>query len=381
MRILHTSDLHIGKRLMERDRLQEQIDVLNEIVDLCERENVSLVLLAGDVFDTFLPSSEAEEIFYSTLKRLSGEKRAVVIVSGNHDDGVRLAACAPLAEEQGVYIFGGTPRTFKTGGNRPVRVMESGENWLVIGDESGDRVYINALPYPNEARLKEEKTEESYAEKIQRWIQKGEQGYRGDMPHILLTHLFVAGGRTSDSERGIDLGGARAVPLSALPEHGYIALGHLHKKQAIGNARYSGSILQYSFDETSEKSVTLLETSGTTFTQRELPLTKGKKLIRLECEGLDAALALLPQYENCFIDLTLHLKEPLSTKETQSLNAANEGLVHLDTRLPALEHLPERVRRNMSAKDLFCEYYRASFGEMPQDALLQAFLALTEEGE
>ena len=377
MKILHTSDLHIGKRLMDRERLLEQVAVLDELVALCERESVSLVLIAGDVFDTFLPSSEAEEVFYSALKKLAGENRAVVIISGNHDDGVRLSACAPLAEEQGVYIYGGTPRVFKTGGNRPVRVLESGENWLVLGDGK-DSVYINALPYPNEARLKEEKTEEEYSEKIRRWIKRGEEGYRGDMPHILLTHLFVAGGKTSDSERGIDLGGARAVPLSALPAEGYIALGHLHRKQNIGHARYSGSVLQYSFDETSEKSVILLETAGNNFTQKELPLTSGKKLIRLECEGLASALALLPQYQNCFIELTLHLSEPLTTQETLSLREANDGLVSLITKLPESERLPEKSRSVMSGKELFSEYYRSLYGEEPKEELVQAFLELTE---
>ena len=380
MKILHTSDLHIGKRLMDRERLPEQVAVLDELTAICERENVALVIIAGDVFDTFLPSSEAEEVFYSALKKLAGETRAVVIISGNHDDGVRLSACAPLAEEQGVYIYGGTPRVFKTGGNRPVRVLESGENWLVLGDGT-DSVYINALPYPNEARLKEEKTEEAYSEKIKRWVERGEAGYRGDMPHILLTHLFVAGGKTSDSERGIDLGGARAVPLSALPQEGYVALGHLHRKQSIGHARYSGSVLQYSFDETSEKSVILLETAGNSFTQREIPLTSGKKLVRLECEGLFSALQLLPQYQNCFVELTLHLSEPLTTQETQNLREANDGLVSLITKLPESEHLPEKSRSVMSGKELFGEYYRSLYGEEPKEELLQAFLEMTEAEE
>lgn len=379
MKILHTSDLHIGKRLKDRERLPEQIEALDEIVQLCEAEGVSLVLIAGDVFDTYLPPAEAEEVFFRAVKKLAGEKRAVVIVSGNHDDGVRLSASAPLAEEQGVFIFGGLPRTFKTGGDRSVCAVESGENWLVIGNEAGEKVYINALPYPNEARLKEDKTEESYAEKMHRWIGRGEKNYHGDMPHILLSHLFIAGGKTSESERNIDLGGARAVPVSVLPETGYIALGHLHRKQKIGNARYSGSILQYSFDEANtEKSVLLLETSGNDFIEREIPLKSGKKLVRLECDGLEQALALLPQYEGCFIELTLLLKEPLTTKETQSLSAANEGLVNLIAKVQTGEAAPVQSRSAMSGKELFTEYYRSVYGDEPKEELIGAFLELTE---
>ena len=171
---------------MDRERLPEQAEALDEIVRICEKEQVSLVLVAGDVFDTFLPSAEAEETFYRAVKKLAGTSRAVVIVSGNHDDGVRLSAASSLAEEQGIYIFGNKPRVFRTGGDRPVCAVEAGENSLVIRDAAGEKVYLNALPYPSEARLREEKTEESFPQRMERWIARGEAGYRGDMPHIFL---------------------------------------------------------------------------------------------------------------------------------------------------------------------------------------------------
>ena len=214
MNILHTSDWHIGKRLMDRERLPEQIAALDEIVRICDERDVDLVLVAGDVFDTYMPSADAEEVFFRAVKRIAGEKRAVVIVSGNHDDGVRLAASAPLAAEEGIYLFGGGYDVVPVGGERAVKAVASGEGYVVIANARGEQVYINALPYPNEARLKEEKTDESYADKLRRWIVRGEAGFSGNMPHILLSHLFVAGGKVSESERDIDLGGARAVPVS-----------------------------------------------------------------------------------------------------------------------------------------------------------------------
>lgn len=380
MRILHTSDLHIGKRLMDRDRLPEQTEALDEIANICDREDVSLVLIAGDVFDSYLPSAEAEDVFFRAVKKLAGERRAVVIVSGNHDDGVRLSASAPLAEEQGIYIFGNKPRIPRVGGTRPVRAVEAGERYLIVQDGHGERVYINALPYPNEARFREDKTDEPFAEKIQRWIRCGEEGYRGDIPHILLTHLFVAGGKTSESERDIDLGGARAVPLYALPQEGYIALGHLHKKQRIGAARYSGSILQYSFDETNtQKSVVLLETAGKDFNVREIPLLSGKRLIRLESADVDNAIALLSGYTNCFIELTLYLSQPLTSNQTQSLREANEGLVSLNVRVNSGETPLFVSRSSLGADELFTEYYRSQYGEEPKEELKTAFLQLMEE--
>ncbi len=365
---------------MDRERLPEQIEVLDEIAEICEREEVSVVLIAGDVFDTFLPSAEAEEVFYRALKKMAGDSRAVVAVSGNHDDGQRLCAGSPFAEEQGVYLFGGERRRFSTGGNRPVRAVASGEGWLILENGAGERVYVNALPYPNEARLKEEKTEESYSEKVRRYIERGDEGYRGDMPHILLSHLFVAGGKTSEGEREIDLGGARAVPASIFPENCYIALGHLHRKQKIGNARYSGSVLQYSFDEANtEKSVILLETEGLSFREREIPLRSGKKLVRLECGGFDEAMALLPRYEGCLIELTLRLSEPLTTQNTHALSAANEGLISLIAKVETGERTNVKRRAYMEPRELFTEYYRSQFGEAPKEELLSAFLTLLEE--
>ncbi len=381
MKILHTSDWHIGKRLMDRERLPEQEQMLDEIAQICEREGVELVLIAGDVFDTYLPSAEAEELFFRAVKKIASTNRAVVAVSGNHDDGVRLAASAPLAGEQGVYLFGNRPAAIPVGGERPVRAVRAGERYVVIRNAAGEEVYINALPYPNEARFKEDKTEESFPEKISRWMQMGEAVYDGAQFHILLTHLFVAGGKTSESERDIDLGGARAVPQYCLPKEGYIALGHLHKPQKVAeNARYSGSPLAYSFDEANtNKGVFLLETKGKEYTLREIPLHAGRRLVRLECNGAAAALELLRGRENEFVELTINLTAPLTSAETQALREACEGLVSLITRVQTEEHAAIVRRSALSDAEMFTEYYRAQFMEEPAEELLTAFLRLVSE--
>lgn len=380
MNILHTSDWHIGKRLMDRERLPEQIAALDEIVRICDERDVDLVLVAGDVFDTYMPSADAEEVFFRAVKRIAGEKRAVVIVSGNHDDGVRLAASAPLAAEEGIYLFGGGYDAVPVGGERAVKAVASGEGYVVIANARGEQVYINALPYPNEARLKEEKTDESYADKLRRWIVRGEAGFSGNMPHILLSHLFVAGGKVSESERDIDLGGARAVPVSLFSAFDYVALGHLHKPQKLsGNVRYSGSLLQYSFDEFEKKQVILLHTQEKSLEIEEIPLLSGRKLVRLEEENVERAAALLKQYPGAFIELTLRLSAPLTSQETQLLRAANDGLVSLIVRTRAESSSPVIKRSSLSSKQLFEEYYRCVYGEDPASDLTQAFLELLEE--
>lgn len=382
MNILHTSDWHIGKRLMDRERLPEQIAALDEIARICDERAVDLVLVAGDVFDTYMPSAEAEQAFFHAISRIAGERRAVVLISGNHDDGVRLAASAPLAAQEGIYLFGGGQEIADCEGGRPVRAVAAGEGYLVVENAQGERVYINALPYPNEARLKEEKTEESYADKLRRRIERGDAGFTGGMPHILLSHLFVAGGKVSESERDIDLGGARAVPVSLFEGFDYIALGHLHKPQKFGeNVRYCGSLLQYSFDEREDKQVILLHTQGERILSvEEIGLTAGKRLIRLEEKDVLRAAALLKQYEGAYIELTLYLNAPLTSQETQMLRAANEGLVSLIVRTQGQSVLPAIKRSTLSSGELFTEYYRSVYGEAPARELTEAFLALLEEG-
>lgn len=209
MRVLHTSDWHIGKRLAGRDRLEEQAAALEEIVNICERESVELVLVAGDIFDTFLPPAEAEDLFYRAVKKIAGEDRCVVLISGNHDDNIRLGAATALSEELGIYIFGNAGRVPKLYPGRSVCAREAGANHLVIGNAAGEEIFINVLPYPNEARLKEDKNpDESYIEKMQRWMEAGQKENVRRLPSVFLSHLFIAGGKVSEGERQIDLGGA-----------------------------------------------------------------------------------------------------------------------------------------------------------------------------
>ena len=209
----------------------------------------------------------------------------------------------------------------------------------------------------------------------------GEAGYRGGMAHILLSHLFVTGGKVSESERDIDLGGARAVPLSLFAPFDYVALGHLHKPQKLGErVRYSGSILQYSFDESEQKQVVLLHTDGQNITAEDVPLTAGKRLVRLEERDVARAVQLLKAYEGAFIELTLHLAAPLTSAETQQLRAANEGLVSLIVRTQGAAVSTVVSRSTLSPGELFAQYYRSVYGDDPASDLTQAFLELLEEG-
>lgn len=387
MRILHTSDWHIGKRLNGRDRLGEQQAVLEEIVEICDREGVELVLVAGDVFDTFLPSAEAEDLFYESVKKMAGKDRCVLIISGNHDDNVRLTAATALSEEQGIYIYGNAEHTPKLCSGRALAAVESGAHHMVFRNSAGDSVFVNVLPYPNEARFKEDKIEgETFYDKMRRWILSGEEKNTQKFPSAFLSHLFIAGGKVSEGEREIDLGGARAVPLELLPGSSYTALGHLHKRQHFkNNVYYSGSILQYAFDEAGTKKSVIVFDLNENGAQniREIPLTRGKQLVRLAQASVADAVELIKKYPDCYIELTLYLSEPLVSSQVRELKDANDGLVSI---IPAIQGETAQVRaefsrKQMAASELFCEYYKSLYAQQPPEDLTQLFLSITEESD
>lgn len=384
MKILHTSDWHIGKKLIRRDRSEEFRAVLGEIAGICKNEGVELCLVAGDIFDTYTPSAEAESIFFETVTDIS-KVCSVLIISGNHDDYVRLTASATLAQEHNVYIVGNNLRAIKCAENGKCYPVLSDKGYVVFENTNGERVYINTLPYPNEARFKEGKSEQSFEEKISRWIDYGERGKAEcgqKLPSIFLSHIFVCGGKAGDTEREIDLGGARLVPQNALPECDYVALGHLHKRQKVAdNAYYSGAIMRFSFDESnSVKSVNVFDITDKGVSNfKQIELKSIKCLMRLQALDVNSGVKLLNDNSEAYVELTLNLKEPLSRADVSLLNGC-ANLVSLKTELEReIEEQSYQTKKDKSASELFTSFYNSRFGCEPPDGLKELFLELTEE--
>ncbi len=378
---MHTSDLHIGKKLINVDRYDEYRAVLAEIYSICKREGVELALIAGDVFDTYTPSAEAEQIFYGGIKKIA-EVASVLIISGNHDDYVRLTAAAALAGELGIYIVGNDLQPVAIKKHVGAYPVASDSGYVVFENVAGEKVYVNTLPYPNEARFKEGKSDEAFADKMARWIAFGQRGNTQNYPSIFLSHIFVAGGVVSDSEREIDLGGARAFPANMLPDCAYCALGHLHRKQKIGkNGYYSGAPMQFTFDECgSKKSINVFELNACGVTNfKEIEITSAKQLVRLQANDVTNGVELLKKYPQCHAELTLNLTEPLTPAELTLLRA-QDNLVALKAEVAtSAQDYVAQSNKNKSASELFSEFYKSRFNsEVPQE-LLSLFLSLTEE--
>ena len=414
MKILHTADWHLGKRLENFSRIEEQIEVMDEICMIAERENVDAVLIAGDLFDTFNPPTEAVDLFYKTLKRISNNgRRAVIAIAGNHDSPDRIEAPDPLARECGI-IFAGYPNSrivpFELESGLKVLNAEDGFIELKLPD-CDYPLRILMTPYANEFRLKTylgyEDTEEELRTVLEaRWKDLADRYCDDRGVNILQTHLFMVRRgeqlpeEPEDEKPILHIGGAQAVYTDNIPSQiQYTALGHLHRKQVRNNCSsvvaYSGSPLSYSFGEANQdKYVIIAEIEVGPFSCngegnipniKEVKLEKGKRLMRKRAEGVDEALGFLNANQEALIELTMVTDTYLTAEERKMINRAHQGIVSI---IPEVKNgivdggdYRANIDLTKGMEDLFVEYFKHSKGQEPNDRILDLFKEILSEEE
>lgn len=244
MKIIHTSDWHLGISLHNASLIEEQKSYVDFLVNVVKEKNIDAVMIAGDIFDHSVSSAEAISLYNEAVTKLCNEIGVPVIISaGNHDGAARLASCNELLKKAGLYIFGKL--------SKELSFVEL------------DNVKIHVLPYFNTDEVKSLFPEEkiiSYSDAMNCLINNIKLNFNPGKKNILMSHCFVSGSVLSESDRSAMVGGTSVVPSEAFEGFDYVALGHLHKAQNRGyNIRYSGSPLKYSFSEAEhKKSITLL---------------------------------------------------------------------------------------------------------------------------
>ena len=261
MKLIHLSDLHIGKRVNEVSMIDDQEFILHQILQIVDAEKADAVLIAGDVYDKSVPSAEAVTLFDDFLCRLAQRKVPVLIISGNHDSPERLAFGGRLMEECGIHI---SP------------VYDGSIATVTLSDEHGD-VDFWLLPFIKPAHVKRyfpDRGIESYTDACRVAVEH--MGIDTSVRNVLLTHQFVTGASTCESEE-ISVGGSDNVDASVFSAFDYVGLGHIHGPQNIGSnrIRYCGTPLKYSFsEEHHHKSVTVVKLGAKGELELELrPLT------------------------------------------------------------------------------------------------------------
>ncbi|WP_207695470.1 DNA repair protein SbcD/Mre11 [Enterococcus sp. DIV0212c] len=259
MRFLHTADWHIGKKLHGYDLLEEQADAFQQILTIAKDEKVDAIVVAGDLYDRSVPSVEAIEVFNRMIIEMNlQEKFPVLAISGNHDSSTRLETGGPWFIQSDFYLNTRLDQAFQ-----PVEIQNTQFFLLPYFEPISARIYFDN----DDIRTIEQAMKEVIIEM--------KQQFKPNMAHVLVSHFFVAGSEKSDSETKLMVGGLDTVPLSLLESFDYVALGHLHGKNALQaeNARYSGSPLKFSLSEMNQKKgVWIVDTqvSDTTFEFKEI---------------------------------------------------------------------------------------------------------------
>ncbi|MEZ4914629.1 MAG: exonuclease SbcCD subunit D [Chitinophagales bacterium] len=397
IKILHTADWHLGKRLEKFSRFDEQRAVLAEICAIADAQQVDVVIVAGDIFDQYNPPNEAIDLFYKTVKKLSNDgNRLVLCIAGNHDSPERISAPEPLARTAGVCLLG-LPDSYI-----PPFVLESG--LALLRSEEGFLEFklpkhntplrIIATPYANELRLKKFlnfNDDILLRAHLQTFWQNLADKYCDDKGvNLLVSHLFVIDEKDTnppaeDDDKPILIAGnAQAIFTQNFPsEMQYVALGHMHRCYALSDnmpmVMYSGSPLQYSLSEAGQqKYVLVLQLTANEPPQIEkIPLSEGLPLVKKTFKQVDECVQWLNENPNCYVEIELVCAHYISAEETKQIFEAHDKIVRI---IPHITAGAQATETSISAKleqldinEIFKEYFKSKTGKEADDTFLALF--------
>jgi exonuclease SbcD len=385
MRILHTSDWHIGQKIYDQNRLDEHEQFLDWLLDIIIEKKVDILLVCGDVFDSSVPPAGAADLYYRFLFDLYQKTKAhAVIIAGNHDSAVRLAAPREFLQMGRIHVVGG--------------IRESARECVVRLDVDGTSAAIAAVPYLNEGDILPHVSLEGEVERSMRYREAVKRVYEECLSimntdvKVLMGHYFIQGGTTSDSERLVQVGGINPVRTTDLPHADYIALGHLHRPQHIHGTGcpvvYSGSPLPLSFKEAEyDKKIFLIDVKDECKIE-EVTVPVFRELVRLE-GSLDELMtrANFEDWKDKYIEVKVNLDGPaIGTGDTLRQAFASKGgkVLVVESVLPDMKGqlISSEDIKTKSADEIFSDYYKYTNGEnaSPEelDELLTTFNELME---
>lgn len=317
MKILHTADWHIGKILHKHSLVQEMELFLDWLIQIMAEEEIDLLLVSGDLFDTANPSVKDRSVYYRFLSRLIGSKTQVIITGGNHDSVGLIDAPQEIFKHLKINVIGGAKPDLQ-------------DELVEVYDENQDlKLIVAAVPFLRDRDLRNLNTDEKFesrSEALKAGIEKHyatlsdlcDEQYKG-IPAMAMGHLYARGVTISDSERDIHIGNAAAIESSIFPDRfSYVALGHIHRPQIIGKnpfIRYSGSPIALSFSEKEDqKCVLITELSDGKFTSPQVVFVPKNRQLKKVKGNLDEVKSKLNAYNpnfklSSFIELEISEKD------------------------------------------------------------------------
>lgn len=373
MKIMHLSDLHLGKRVNEFSMIEDQTYILNEIINIIDEQKPKVIILAGDIYDKPIPPAEAVELFDDFLYKLSKRNLYVFIISGNHDSAERIAFGSRLFDKSGIYLS-----PVYNGKILPISV----------DDECGD-INFYMLPFIKPVHVRRffpDASISTYTDALNTVIT--DMNINNAKRNILITHQFVTGSSRTESE-DVSVGGSDNVDADIFKYFDYVALGHIHRSQSCGSEyiRYCGTPLKYSFSESKDtKSITVIDIKEKGDIKLDfIPLTPLRDMV--EIKGSYNELMLKSFYENTtlptdYVHITLTDEEDIPDVITK-LRVIYKNIMKLDydnqrTRKSSEINLINAVD-SMSPLELFDTFYEIQNGNHLSDAQ-RAFLENIIEG-
>ncbi|MGL4677483.1 MAG: exonuclease subunit SbcD [Brevinema sp.] len=402
MKILCTADWHIGKKNEGFSRLEEQKIVLDQIVSITQQEQVDIVIVAGDCFDTQSPSPEMTKLFVSTMAQLSREC-LVLVIAGNHDNPLFLSSSEAFASQLGVMILGyplDTP--FLEENSSSWQVLQKDKGMLeIFFKKSKKTVRFLLSPYANARRLKKDLGTQDADQKA--WdllCEEWERQINPEIINILVTHhfflpeprdLYQEVDSKEDSEERSIVGTIGAIPLSSLPDHiDYVIAGHLHRPHSLYSSRtkafYTGSPLIYGASESGQQKSVLILELGKKNKEYIIPLEGLKDIKQIYFDDFTTIPEILHQEREHYLILIWQGINYLTAEQNQYLRAHHNLLLRIESKpkiassydIRSIEHLQEQ-----SIEELFIEYFRSKYqNQEPPEDLLDLFReCLSEESE
>lgn len=357
MRILHTSDWHLGKRLFKLDRLEEQSLFLDWLITTLKEQKIDFLLIAGDIFDTPTPPHQALQLFYDFLGRVSAETQTeTLVIAGNHDSGLLLEAPAKLLSPHRVKVWG--------------KLSENpADHWMTI-KKGAEELEVCALPFFRSYEILRDGNTDAIAS-LKNYLLK-----KKTIPQLLMLHHLAGMSEAGGSEQVVTLSGVDSIPTDILATFDYVALGHIHKPQRIGEKiYYSGSPIPMRFSESYAKSVMLLDLKEGKLGFEKFPIPVFRPIITVKADETNykEKILAIPEWKGLTTQVEIQLS--LTAPRVGLIDEIKDLLTKRGAELLSYQPLyiqNEKVERKneklfeLSPLELFEEFYATKYPESPE---------------
>jgi len=405
MKILHTADWHIGAKTDDLDRLPEQKEALKRLVEISNKHKVDMVIIAGDIFNSLVPSAEDEELFYKTIVELSRNGDcAVVALAGNHDDPRRLSNPNIFTDKFGIFLVGYIDDIHINNPNKNANIYATrcGKGFIEFHTKQGENCILALLPFPSYYRYKEmKKSGEKFNDKVNEWLSAGASAFRDNTININVAHAMSYGVDIDPEE--FQSYTTLSTTFSYIDQkvfHNkahYTALGHIHRPLTVNkdkNIYYSGSLINQFFDNSEDTSVLIVDINKDGVQNIIQEPLNVKLLKRFMVNSVAQARKVLKEHKNDLVKVIIQDVDKvdedvdnteytpyITTNDLKKLRKDHPNLVTLSVITNQARQTSNIVsKKDLTNSEIFDNFVKHKLGGEPDKDVKELFLSLMSEG-